>query len=429
MNWFLFPQANHITAIPAGSLPPGLTSISLSDNPIATIDDNAFSGSATTLHSLSFSGANFSRIPDAFLRLQNLKYFDFYNTNIQDWNDVAMKQIGKTMINLDLENVGFKNWPTWLAYFTNLELLTMDFSHISSVPDNALDKVATSLSGLSISNGSLTSVPKTISNLVLLESLHLHANKISNLTWLPRSKTLSTLSLNNNRISDATHLSNMLRPFGQSLRSLEIERNLLSAIPDLSFLKQVSSLDFSFNKISDPTSGAMPVGLYEFDLSNNLLQSIPIIWSNLSSVSSMSLAHNLIGHIQGTDFPQFITEVDLSYNLITELMDSSFPSQSKMMLLNLNNNPIKTISSHAFDGLNSLTSLNLQHTQQTHLPLALASLMTLYTLDMSYSPSLVCTCQEKSLKTVILSVNQVFGQCGETGIQEFFSILSPLCPT
>ncbi|CAG5114939.1 unnamed protein product, partial [Candidula unifasciata] len=148
---FNFPlQSNHITTIPAGSLPSSLVSLSLLDNPIATIDDNTFNGSATTLRSLSISRANFSRIPDAFGHLKNLKYFDFYDTNIVDWNDDVMKKLGQTMINLDLENVGLKMWPHWLTNYSKLNDLTVDFHQISSLPDDALNKMIFNLSGLSI---------------------------------------------------------------------------------------------------------------------------------------------------------------------------------------------------------------------------------------------------------------------------------------
>ncbi|CAG5114940.1 unnamed protein product [Candidula unifasciata] len=420
--------SNHITTIPAGSLPSGLLSLSLLDNPIATIDENAFNGSATTLRSLSISRANFSRIPDAFGHLQNLKYFDFYDTNIVNWNDDVMKKLGQTMINLDLEKVGLKMWPHWLNNYSSLNDLTVDFNQISSLPDDALNKMIFNLTGLSISNASLTSVPRAISKLVNLESLHLYANKISNLTWLPPPKKLTTLSLNNNLISDAKHLSDMLRPFNETLASLEIDRNMLTAIPDFSFLNQVSSLDFSFNRISDPTSGALSNELYDFDLSNNCLPSIPTVWRSLVSSTSMYLSHNLISHIEQADFHEFLMEINLSFNMLTELTDSSFPAHTKLFALYLNNNPIATISNHAFDGLDSLNTLNLQHTRLTRMPLALTSVLTLYTLDMSDSSDLVCTCAEKSLETWIMTVKQVNGQCGETDINEFFATLSPMCP-
>lgn len=338
-----------------------------------------------------------------------------------------MKHISQTVKILNLENVGLTTWPTWIQYFTNLITLSFDSSTISFIPDEALDLLANSLSSLSISDAHLTAVPKTLSKLRALESLYLRSNKISDLTWLPNLSKLSSLSLSNNNISDANHLSNALLPYGDSLQSLEIHNNQLQAIPDLSFLKLVGSLDLSYNQISNSSSGLMPPGVYSLVLSHNIFPYIPSLWSQLYSVSSLYLSNNAINEIRSIDFHPRTQAVIVDYNLITELTNTSFPAEFGVLVLNLNNNPITTISENAFDGLHFLVSLKLQQTQLTRMPMALASLVSLATLDMSGCPDLVCTCNEKNLGTWILKISRVFGQCGRTNIYDFFRTLSPAC--
>ncbi|CAG5124720.1 unnamed protein product [Candidula unifasciata] len=252
-------------------------------------------------------------------------------------------------------------------------------------------------------------------------------NKISNLTGLPQSNKLSILTLNNNHIFDANHLSNVLRPFSDSLNSLSLSFNHLSAIPDLSFLSQLNAYDFSNNQISDPNSGAGSEIVSSADFSYNLLQSVPVIYRSLKSVTIMLLPHNLIHRLQDTDIPYWVVNLDLEYNLITELTDTSFPANSSLLFLTLDNNPIKSISSLAFKNLHSLESLTMQDTKLTRLPLTLAHLTSISYISLSYNPELVCTCLEKGVGKIAPYVD-MSGMCGIVSIYNFLVELSPGCP-
>ncbi|BFZ20798.1 hypothetical protein BsWGS_23837 [Bradybaena similaris] len=421
-------DSNQITEISAGSLPTGLSEISLIDNPITTIDDNAFDGLSTTLESLYFMNAKFSRIPDAFLHLDSLQHLNIIETKVLDWNVGAMTHIGETLQTFNLEQVGLTAWPVWMAYFQQLNELNVDSNAIASIPDNAFDKLSTSLLTLTLSNNKLTFAPKSLSSLKNLITLDLQNNRISNITWLPQSSKLSMIFLNNNHISDAGHLSSVLRHYAASLSSISLSFNQLTVIPDLSFMTMMYGFDLSHNHISDPNSGTLHNGTYGLDLSFNLLPSIPTVYKDLKLLTLMSLSHNIIRVVQSERIPVWVTNLDLQFNLITELSDTSFPENAGLEVVTLDNNPLATVSNSAFKNLAFVNNLSLQNTKLTRLPLSLTYLTSIRYLDLNDNSDLVCTCLEKSLKTTITSDIYVSGDCGYISIYEFMATLSSDCP-
>ncbi|BFZ20814.1 hypothetical protein BsWGS_23853 [Bradybaena similaris] len=422
---------NNITLIPKGSLIPNLTTLNVEGNPITTIDDAAFEGSATTLTQLSFSNVGFARIPDAFGHLHALQGLSISYANITDWNSDVWKSFSQSLQTLSLYNVSMTSWPVWIQYFNSLQELMIDIGFISSIPDNALDGVMDTLTMLSLQGNKLTIIPKAISKLKGLQMLHLEHNRITDIRWIPQNGKLFSVTLDNNYISDAVQLSQVLRPYGRSLTSLGIENNYLTSIPDLSYLSQIGILDLTYNRISDPLSGAVPANLNVIELSYNTLPLVPRVLSTLYSVTDIFLAYNSIKAIQEGDFHNQTTSIDLSYNMITELSDTSFPESFGLLNLNLNSNPLTYISPAVLKRLTNLSDLNINHSRLTRLPLALGYFSKLDFLDVSDSVDLVCTCMESALRPWIMNLGQfgVDGTCGGTTVYYFFSSLSPSCPT
>lgn len=423
-------QDNQISTVPAGSLPADLSEIFLDNNPVLTIDNSAFDITAPTLQTVSFDNARFTRIPDVFLHVTSLSTFTLANTNIQDWNDGVMKHIGQTTKTLQLDNVGFTQWPTWMQYFVKLSDLTITNTAISNISDNGLISMADTLKSLSLTSNSLTSVPKALMKLNTLQMLYLHDNAITDIQWLSQVGKLYSLSLNNNQINNATSLSQALHTFADTLYDFQIHHNALTEIPDMSFLHGVTSLDLSYNEISDATSGALPPELFSLNLEDNGLPYFPNYISKLPAVTTFIANTNAFTVLVGSAWPPETVTTELAYNLITELTDASFPEDSKIQNLNLNDNPIYQISTSAFKNLPHLTVLYLRRTKLTRLPLALTSLTSLTFFDISGTRGVVCTCAENSVATVILSMKRenVKGECGPTNIYKFFTTFSSSCP-
>lgn len=352
------------------------------------------------------------------------------DTHILEWNIDVIIKIGQTLQILYLDNVGLKEWPSWLNQFPRLTELSVVSSSISSIPDNAFNFLASSLISLDLNNNSLIAAPKALQGLSAINLLNLQQNMISDLAWLPRSNKISSISLSDNRISNSSHLSDALRIYGQSLIALEFQNNQLTSIPNLDFLTELETVDLSKNLISDPASGSMASTVYSLDFGNNVLPLIPRILSSLGVVTSFILTSNAIKQIRAGDFSTTVTDVQLGYNLITELTDTSFPQNSTIMSLVLNNNLISKVSPSAFSNLPRLTNLNLQGNKLTRLPQALASLTLISYVDLTDNSKLVCTCLEKGLEHWVMSMSAsvIKGNCGLISIYTFFATLSPDCP-
>ncbi|CAG5124719.1 unnamed protein product [Candidula unifasciata] len=341
-----------------------------------------------------------------------------------------MTQIGPNIITFFMSNVGISIWPAWMKSFTNLTELSFEGSTLSSIPDDAFSTMKR-LTSLSLDNNHLHEVPLALSGLTTLQSLYLEDNLISNITWLPKSSSLSTLSLGGNKLSNSTHISESLLPYANSLSDIDLEDNQLASIPELDFLAQVDSLDFSKNRLSSATSGTFPAKLDYLDISSNLFSAIPSFILTLQFVPTLALSSNIITGIKDTDFPSCIIFVQLDNNRVTQLTDTSFPVDSGILSLTLDDNPLGTISALAFNNLSNLTHLSLKNSYLTRLPIALSSLKKLTLFDITSSRYLVCTCAEKSLQKWVQTMSAVtlLGDCGLTSISVFFATLSPRCPS
>lgn len=429
-TYYYYLQGNTITRIPSDSLPPSLTSISLINNPTRTIDNTAFAGSANTLEALTFAGFQFTRVPDALLCLNNLQTLTIYEATVLDWNLEVMTKLGQTVVRLYLEDVGLNTWPDWIQHFVHLQHLTLAGGTISYIPPGALGQMSNSLTDLNLNKNRLRKVPEAVCNFTSLQTLNFGNNTISDLTYLPKYSKLNALTLETNRISDAENLSNALLPFRDTLNYLYINENLLTSIPNLAFLTQVESLDFSKNKISNAYSGAVQSNLYSLDLRYNYLPALPHFMAHLINIRDVILTSNVIRNIIGEEFPPNTDTVDLSFNFITALTDTSFPENSKITVLQLSNNPLEIISPFAFKNIPLLLELYLQNTKLTRMPGTLAFLTSVSVVDFTNCNQLVCTCQERGLEPWIRSLfpSNVLGMCGVTSIYDFFTKLSSACP-
>ncbi|CAG5133276.1 unnamed protein product, partial [Candidula unifasciata] len=367
-------------------------------------------------------------IPAALTHLKALMSLSIQDTQILQWDVDMMKHIGSTLMYLTLDNVSLTSWPDWIQYCPHLQTLEMT-SSFKSIPDNAFDKQTNTLTSLQLLNGNLTETLLTFSKLSALTSLVLDYNNISKISKLPNFGILSSISIQYNRLSDATHLSDVLRSVSNSLTYLQAEGNQLNSFPDLSFITKLQSVFLSHNLISDTSSGSISPAVTYLEAENNNIRSLAGFLSGAINLKYLRLMGNSVTSLSGDNIPSNVSEFDISRNLITELTDTSFPVNTVMDSLWLDYNPISKISTAAFSCLTNLDSLSLKGTRLTRLPLALRSLTGLYTLEMSDSSYLVCTCLEKPLRSWYLSRPLAcFGDCGPLPIDYFLGVLSEGCP-
>lgn len=144
------------------------------------------------------------------------------------------------------------------------------------------------LTTLALNNNRLTSIPPSFGNLINLESLDLHSNELVNLpTELKQLVKLENLSLAGNRISEFPPIiCNLI-----NLRWLCLDFNEIQSIPlDISNLIELRNLCINSNQLSSvPSSLGMLTKLTLLGLSSNHLTSIP---SSLATIDYLLLSNN-----------------------------------------------------------------------------------------------------------------------------------------
>ncbi|XP_063116283.1 leucine-rich repeats and immunoglobulin-like domains protein 1 isoform X2 [Cavia porcellus] len=132
--------------------------------------------------------------------------------------------------------------------------------------------------------------------------------------------------------------------------------------------------------------GDMPAWTRSLYLNNNELTAIPSLGAASVHVISLSLQHNKIRSVEGSQLKAYLSleVLDLGLNNITEIRSTCFPHGLRLRELNLASNRIGTLESGAFDGLSrSLLTLRLSKNRITQLPVKAFKLPRLTQLDLN----------------------------------------------
>lgn len=135
------------------------------------------------------------------------------------------------------------------------------------------DLVSSSLTSISIPDGSFWTLPDSFTNLTSLTSLSLDGNRFS---VIPPA----ILSL-------------------PSLTSLSMMKNRLSTLPDMQDLVNLKSFSARLNQISSIDGVCNVKALTSLQLEGNHLRSIPPSLKNLSNLTRLDLGANKLTHVSG----------------------------------------------------------------------------------------------------------------------------------
>lgn len=252
------------------------------------------------------------------------------NIHIADWNQSTLQTLGKTVLELHLNQVLLKSWPGWLRSFTLLKTLDLSKNDLRFLPDDAFTSLEASLTDLYLSLTGLTQLPNSLSTLHNLNLLDLSFNLLSANNDRPAVERIATM------------------PIGTKLSTLIINSMNLTVIPDIASLTNLSVIDLSYNSIANLSSGHLPAN---------------------------------------------ILEIRLTYNKLTEITDSNVNSYPKLTSLWLDNNPKLFITSSAFKALAGLKYLDISSTNLDSFPQSMTAMINIQTLKMGDN-SLACSCPE-----------------------------------
>lgn len=269
--------------------------------------------------------------------------------------------------------VNYPKLPVALLKVNNLAQLGLSYVNITEWNLDVVEHVKKTLVQVVFSHVGFSLWPEWLKNFTLLSFLDVSRNQITDIPVdaFSNVENLTRLSLRANKLANETNINIALQPLVQTLQILDISANLLSAIPKVvGGMFKLSKLDISRNAIEEITSDRIP--------------------------------------------PQ-LKILDGSYNVyLHSLNDNSFPMASSLQVLNLSYSELRSISDLAFQGLQHLQELHLDHNGLTKVPLALTKLNNLNMLDLN-GVWWECPCpRDTSLDKWYASLNnslELSGQC------------------
>ncbi|XP_052063047.1 leucine-rich repeat protein soc-2 homolog, partial [Mytilus californianus] len=332
----------------------------------------------------------------------------------------------------------------------NLKLRRLFLSNnkINVIENGALTGSEDFLLVLHLSNNKLTSIPSDVGRLKHLTDLDIHDNPMENMNEeIIRniSGSLLSLSLGNDIMTSWPQcLERLTNLTSMSIFSLNIPKIYDDVFDNYSHLNILEII--STNLSSIPTSIGKLLNLQNVNLYNNLilaeesfplhifrdlhnlssisivncsLRSLPLTFSEISSLSFLVIENNPISYVEDgvfernvsskvwfmalkttklTSIPRTISNLtglqflNLKNGLIEEIKTEDFQNLKKLERLFLSGNPIRSISEEALMDLESLESLILDNTNLTTVPTVVLNLPSIMGLSLENN-GIMCTCK------------------------------------
>ena len=283
--------------------------------------------------------------------------------------------------------------PRFFQPVTNtLEELLLQNNSISVLPPGLFHGMR-QLTELHLAHNEITSHwvgPETFADLINLRTLDLSHNRMTRLDGKTFSSltSLNLLNLAHNEIDSIPEDS-----FASlsSLQSLILSHNHLSKIDSslpLSGLRGLMSLSLDHNGIEtihDQAFVNISSSLFELNLSNNKLKSVPAALQITSNLRSLDLSFNQISSISNTSYQgiEQLYSLNLEGNRIGNLTKGVFSDLPSLRILLLARNRIGHIAQGTFDDVPDLHALRLDSNQISDINGLFGNLRDLLMLNIS----------------------------------------------
>ncbi|TMW92367.1 hypothetical protein EJD97_013137 [Solanum chilense] len=358
----------------------------------------------TALHELGMGDCNLSGpIPKPLWNLTNIESLDLPYNHLE--GSIPQLPRFEKLKELSLRNNNFDGGLEFLSFnrsWTQLELLDFSSNSLTGpIPSNVSG--LRNLHTLYLSSNNLNgSIPSWIFDLPSLIHLYLSNNTFSGKIQEFKSKTLSTVTLKQNKLEGPIPNSLLNQ---NSLSFLLLSHNNITGHISSSIcnLKTLIVLDLGSNNLEGTIPqcvGEMKENLFDLDLSNNTLSgTINTTFSVGNSLRDISLNGNkLTGKVPRSLINcKYLRLLDLGNNQLNDTFPNWLGYLPDLKILSLRSNklhgPIKSSgNTNLFEGripsiigdLVGLRTLNLSHNVlEGHIPASLQNLSVLESLDLS----------------------------------------------
>ena len=356
-------------------------SVSLQNNYIDTIDEEAFNRIEHVVVSLNIANNNLTRLPRALGNLTKLVELNLLNNPLIRLDQTVMMNIGQTLNTFAFDCQLFSTYPTDLRYLQTLKHLTITNIPFSRLPSNAFDGFETSLLDLDMPNSNLEKLPGALCHMVNLSSLTVSSSR--------------NLNRSDSRIFEQCYNQNVIH-----ITTLKLLDNNLTKFPDVfTYLPNLEVLNLEINQLS--------------------LLEIPINMYNASfRIRELYLAFNNFVRIPpSVNSFRNLEELELQDNQITSIQDYDLFRLSKLRKLGVDINPVTYVSPNAFKENLELSWIGLAGTKLSQVPRGVVSLPKYSIIFLNGDP-ITCGCLEmyylKSWKVSSRSID-ILGTCNNTG--------------
>jgi len=335
--------------------------LSLADNAVPEIPREMFEHTPNLLTLDIARGRIKSVRHDDFAKLKNLQ------TLIIASNEIEMLEkdsLPSTLTNLHIGRNRISSLNGTLKHLSDIKILFINGNNLTTL-DDELPESAQQLMMLMASYNRLEKLPKTVRNLIAMDTCYFNDNQLRSLDGLfSHHNALIRLYLENNKIEylaedeflkseniDEINLSMNLIPslnksllYVTNLRAVNLTGNLLRefSMQEIYGLMKLRHLYLSNNRIEKLTGRIENVAdtdLFQLLLDNNLLKSLDGALAGLGNLRRLLLSNNLLENIYASDFEKMeeLEILDLSNNRLKSLEAFSKVSLGVLLCLSVAN--------------------------------------------------------------------------------------------
>ncbi|XP_013403978.1 insulin-like growth factor-binding protein complex acid labile subunit [Lingula anatina] len=383
-----------LSSIP--TLPTSVQRLYLSGNKLQVIQNNSFQN-LNQLKYLELENSQLRKLePNAFKGLDNLQVLKLGHNRLtslpRDLFDPT-----RLLLHLDLSFNSFSAVPNdCMHYLTKLKVLNVSYNEITNPTLGPTFQFTKRLQILDFTGNRMErldgsvfqtmlwweSIPKYL-NLSNCNIKYIHADTFEKLYYLVDFNLSGNTGIPTPVLRDA-----LKQMEAASLKRLTLSYMNISAPSEIFSTLQLTGLeylDLSHNDISSLGLRGFSYlnHLSQLDLSYNLISEVGDM-TGLSDLRKLSLAHNLISNLDDTVFEklQALTDLDLSYNMLREITDGPFEELWELKSLDVTRNYIQRFEISS--SLESLEALNLSGNSLTDLG-SIPLLSRLNLLDVSHN--------------------------------------------
>lgn len=282
--------------------------------------------------------------------------------------EIPLGLIDLNIASLDLSGNYFNNIPKELNKINSLETLILNDNLITELTEDSLDGFK-NLINLQLKRNNITNWSKINPSKLLLPAenllyLYLNENPLTSISLFDENQYLTSPSLQKLYLTKCkiTKITNPNMLYGlPRLESLILENNPLQIIPDL-ISESLQILDVSNTRLSNLNPSIfenLPM-LTAVDLSRNHRLSLITKAGTVHSTSlrRLNLAYCNMNDVELSGFDNLLT-INLRGNMIRQLNENSFESNTQLENLDLSYNAISFVALDTFKNLKSLKFIDL----------------------------------------------------------------------